>query len=43
MATATAAARRDKIKDYTFVWEGKDKAGKVLEARKYLSVSSSPP
>src|SRR5450830_445173 len=28
---ATAAAGKDKIKDFTFNWEGKDKAGKVVK------------
>ena len=27
----TAAAARDKIKDFTFIWEGKDKQGKVVK------------
>ena len=31
MATATAAAGKDKIKDFTFEWEGKDKSGKVAK------------
>jgi len=31
MATATAAAGKDKIKDFTFNWEGKDKSGKVVK------------
>jgi len=29
MATATAA--RDRVKEYTFLWEGKDKAGKLVK------------
>jgi type IV pilus assembly protein PilC len=33
MATATAAAGKDKIKDFTFNWEGKDKAGKVVKGQ----------
>ncbi len=28
---ATAAATRDKVKEYTFLWEGKDKAGKIVK------------
>jgi type IV pilus assembly protein PilC len=28
---ATAAAGKDKIKDFTFAWEGKDKQGKVVK------------
>ena len=28
---ATAAAARDRIKEYTFLWEGKDKAGKLVK------------
>src|SRR5471030_895359 len=31
MATATAAAGKDKIKDFTFNWEGKDRSGKVVK------------
>ncbi len=31
MATATAAAGRDKIKEFTFNWEGKDKSGRVVK------------
>jgi len=31
MATATATAGRDKIKEYTFLWEGKDKAGRLIK------------
>ena len=31
MATATAAAAKDKIKDFTFAYEGKDKQGKVVK------------
>ena len=30
MATATAALRKD-VKEYTFSWEGKDKAGKPVK------------
>src|SRR3954470_14064675 len=28
---ATAAATRDRIKEYTFLWEGKDKGGKLVK------------
>ena len=28
---ATAAATRDRVKEYTFLWEGKDKAGKLVK------------
>src|SRR3977135_1771200 len=28
---ATAAATRDRVKEYTFLWEGKDKAGKLIK------------
>lgn len=28
---ATAAAARDRVKEYTFLWEGKDKAGKLVK------------
>ena len=28
---ATAAATRDRVKEYTFSWEGKDKAGKLVK------------
>ena len=28
---ATAAAARDKVKEYTFLWEGKDKGGKLVK------------
>ena len=28
---ATAAATRDKVKEYTFLWEGKDKGGKLVK------------
>src|SRR5262245_12997666 len=31
MATAATASPRDKIKEYTFLWEGKDKAGKLVK------------
>lgn len=32
MATATAAARRgQQVKEYTFVWEGRDRAGKLVK------------
>jgi type IV pilus assembly protein PilC len=31
MATATATAGRDKIKEYTFLWEGKDRAGRLIK------------
>jgi type IV pilus assembly protein PilC len=31
MATATAAAGKDRIKDFTFNWEGKDRSGKVVK------------
>jgi type IV pilus assembly protein PilC len=32
MASATAAAGgRDKVKEYTFLWEGKDKAGRIVK------------
>src|SRR5258708_13115042 len=30
MATAATAAR-DKVKEYTFLWEGKDKGGKLVK------------
>src|SRR3954454_15175638 len=28
---ATAAATRDRVKEYTFLWEGKDKGGKLIK------------
>ena len=28
---ATAAAIRDRVKEYTFLWEGKDKAGNLIK------------
>ena len=28
---ATAAATRDRVKEYTFLWEGKDKGGKLVK------------
>src|SRR4029079_4393454 len=28
---ATAAATRDRVKKYTFLWEGKDKGGKLVK------------
>ena len=28
---ATAAAARDRVKEYTYLWEGKDKGGKVTQ------------
>ncbi|HEY5930171.1 MAG TPA: type II secretion system F family protein, partial [Burkholderiales bacterium] len=31
MATATAVGSRDKIKEYTFLWEGKDKSGRLIK------------
>jgi len=31
MATAAAARSRDKIKEYTFLWEGKDKSGRLIK------------
>ena len=30
MATATAAATRREVKEYTFSWEGRDRGGKVV-------------
>src|SRR5471030_2874803 len=31
MATATAAAGKDKVKEFTWAWEGKDKQGKTVK------------
>jgi type IV pilus assembly protein PilC len=31
MATATASAARREVKEYTFSWEGRDRAGKILK------------
>jgi type IV pilus assembly protein PilC len=31
MATAAATSSRDKIKEYTFLWEGKDKSGRLIK------------
>jgi type IV pilus assembly protein PilC len=31
MATATATSSREKIKEYTFLWEGKDKSGRLIK------------
>src|SRR5258706_8583141 len=28
---ATAAATRDRVKEYTFLWEGRDKGGKIIK------------
>ena len=31
MATAAATSSREKIKEYTFLWEGKDKSGRLIK------------
>ncbi len=31
MATAAAAARKQEIKEFNYVWEGRDKQGKVVK------------
>lgn len=31
MATATAARRQDQIKEYNFLWEGRDRSGKLVK------------